>query len=320
MIEIKDTSMKFINFEIKITMKKPYTILLPVDYSKSSEYVERYALKLCDMLPAELAVVHVYSINYPDPTNPLGYAVDLTKLYNTELEHLNNHVKEMVDKYGYSDKDIRIKTEVVEGTVAASIATYAESNKIDLIVAGTHEKRELREYIFGTHTLELIRMAKVPVLAIPEGAVYQAWKNIVLTTAFRDGELSVARYTEKLSEKFGAQFEILHLEASGDDKWEDQLMADDFKEKLTKTIKDKNIRINMKGPSEDLVADIKAHCKENQTDLLVISPSKTYFLERLFGQHLSPGLLMHTEIPLLCVPDAYGENEDVYLGFLDENL
>ena len=50
---------------------------------------------------------------------------------------------------------------------------------MELVVMGTHGASGLKELFFGSNTEKVIRYSKVPVIAVPDGAVIDAISNIV---------------------------------------------------------------------------------------------------------------------------------------------
>lgn len=282
-------------------MKKPYTVLLPVDYSVQSEYACRYALHLCKEMPAEIHLIHVYKLPYPDPTDPMKYAVDLSKVYNMEMDRLEKYAYELLDKYGYNKDEVRIQLEVLEGDVSSRISEYAKANNNDLILVGTHDRHEIREYIWGTHTLEIVRKSEIPVMAIPENSVYRPWRKILYATNLRYIEFPVLEFLVKMSRRSEAIFEIMHIDTEGEDKWETMAEFDEFKEEVTKTINYDKLRINTIYEQKDVADSLMNYCEVNDFDMIAVNPARPNISEWVFGKRVTRDLLYKASVPILCV-------------------
>lgn len=282
-------------------MKKPYTVLLPVDYSVQSEYACRYALHLCTELPAEIHLIHVYKIPYPDPTDPLKYAVDLSKVYNMEMDRLEKYAYELLDKYGYNKDEVRIQLEALEGDIATRIAEYAKINQNDLILLGTHDRHELREYLWGTHTMEIVNKSEIPVMAIPENSVFRSWRKILYATNLRYIEFPVMEYLVKMSRRSEAILEIMHIETEGEDKWETMAEFDKFKEDISKTIDYDKLRINTLYDQKNIADSLMSYCEANGFDMIAVNPARPNISEWVFGRRVTRDLLYKASVPILCV-------------------
>jgi nucleotide-binding universal stress UspA family protein len=55
---------------------------------------------------------------------------------------------------------------VREGTPAAALCEYADDHGVDLIAMGTAGRTGLDRYLLGSTTEQVIRRARVPVLAV----------------------------------------------------------------------------------------------------------------------------------------------------------
>jgi nucleotide-binding universal stress UspA family protein len=64
------------------------------------------------------------------------------------------------------DADVDVVTEVREGTPAAALCEYADDHGVDLIAMGTAGRTGLDRYLLGSTTEQVIRRARVPVLAV----------------------------------------------------------------------------------------------------------------------------------------------------------
>ncbi|MBL7836478.1 MAG: universal stress protein [Bacteroidetes bacterium] len=282
-------------------MKKPYTILLPVDYSAQSEHACRFALHLCKDLPAELQILHVYKEPIPDASNPGLYAVDLSKLYQLEKTRLEQYVYELLDKFGFNIQDLRIKLEVLEGDIAFQITQFAHQNQCNIILAGTHNKQELREYIWGTHTLEIVRNSEITVLAIPEGSVYRTWRKMLYASNLRHLEFPVIELLVQICKRTDAVLEIMHIETEEDDKWEKLAEFETFRDNIMKAIGYDKLRLNTMHDQVFVSESLIEYANENGFDVIAVSPSRPSITEIIFGKHISKELLYHSQLPILCV-------------------
>jgi len=137
-------------------------ILAPVDFSAHAERAVRRAATLAKEHDASLTLLHVVEdfVLYDDFYDPL---VPVTIEYEDALmeaagERLANWVKEL----GLEPA----RMEVLPGTAAGTILSYAEAQKVDLIVMGTHGRKGLAR-LLGSTTHSVLNRARCEVLSVP---------------------------------------------------------------------------------------------------------------------------------------------------------
>jgi len=137
-------------------------VLIPVDLSKISEHLVAYGVTLAEKLKATIHLVfvlediHQYAGLYvPHPS--LGtLQADLkteaqNKLKDFEEEHLHGK---------------RVQSAVLVGDPAPEIIRYVGDNDIDLILMGTHGRKGLDRFIFGSVAEKVVKSSPVPVLTV----------------------------------------------------------------------------------------------------------------------------------------------------------
>ena len=139
------------------------TILFATDFSEGSKNALPYAVDLAKRYEAKLYFMHVIY----DVARTTGWYVphisveeiynDLEKSAKTELE--KTFVEEMRGFKG-------IEHVVLKGTPYEEICRFAEDNKIDIIVLGTHGRKGIDRMIFGSTAEQVVRHAPCPVLSV----------------------------------------------------------------------------------------------------------------------------------------------------------
>ncbi len=131
-------------------------ILCPIDFSPDNKAANEYASMLADSTGAKIIYLHTF---LPDVTYGSPALFDSKKEEKRLLAKLEEEFKPAL-------KNI-VGSYVVEfGTPADRITHFANENKIDLIVMGTHGRTGLRRVIMGSVAEAVIRRAECPVLAI----------------------------------------------------------------------------------------------------------------------------------------------------------
>ena len=138
-------------------------ILFATDFSEGSSHALPYAADIARQYGAKLFLVHVIY----DVAMSAGWYVphvsideiynDMEKSARAELE------KSFVDEMrGLGD----IERVVLKGIPYEEISKFAEEQKIDLVVLGTHGRRGIDRMLFGSTAEQVVRNAPCPVLSV----------------------------------------------------------------------------------------------------------------------------------------------------------
>jgi universal stress protein A len=144
------------DFALSLRLK---SILVPIDFSTSSQRAFEYALPLARQFEAEITLLHA--------VEPPPYAMDLSYIPRSEgfptaskkqeLEELGNRTvgRELL-------KDVIVQV----GTAFEVITTVARDREIDLIVLTTDGKTGLKPGLMGSTAERVVRHAPCPVLVV----------------------------------------------------------------------------------------------------------------------------------------------------------
>jgi len=138
-------------------------ILVPVDFSENSAKIVRFAQFLADKCKAEMYFVFVVQ-SFEDYS---GFFVPHMPVARFEEELLQSAEKKMKEFLGeHLASGIPHRGKVLSGDVAEEIILYAEEEKIDLIVMGTHGYKGLEKILFGSVAEKVVKTASCPVMTV----------------------------------------------------------------------------------------------------------------------------------------------------------
>ncbi len=144
-------------------MKEIGKILFPVDLSEASPKIAPWVLDFAERFDAEIHLLFVVrNLEYLSSVH-----VPVVSISTLEAEIIKGaevKIEEFSDTYfkGYR----ACKTRVVVGDAAEEILKYAETEKIGLIIIGTHGRKGIDRILFGSVAEKVIKMSPVPVLSI----------------------------------------------------------------------------------------------------------------------------------------------------------
>jgi nucleotide-binding universal stress UspA family protein len=136
----------------------PRRILVPVDFSESSEPALKFAAKLAAGFKAELSLLHVI-----EPCLPTGdLALDLARMRIDFKKGAQRRLEELLKRCSMACRAV-----VRAGSPSQQILEEAEEIGADLIVIGTHGRTGLPHLLIGSVAERVLRLAYCPVLVLP---------------------------------------------------------------------------------------------------------------------------------------------------------
>ena len=139
-------------------------ILCPIDFSEFSVRAYRHALSLAEHYRAKVVALHVVELfRFPSA----GFAAS-AGLYDEFCQAAREGGKEQLQEFVKNHTHDEIQPELVvhQGIASDSILAFAQAQKTDVIVMGTHGRRGYDRLMLGSVTNRVIRRAPSPVLVV----------------------------------------------------------------------------------------------------------------------------------------------------------
>lgn len=270
-------------------MKK---ILYATDFSKSAEKAFSFALKIAEKHEAELIMLHVFDI-------PTIY----TQPYTNDPFEMKRHAirgwkDELAEFFMKHKTDVKVKYVAIENnSVTKGILSVIKENDPGLIVIGCKGKNKLQEAMVGSTTKDLIKASPVPVLAIPEKAIYREFMDVLYATDFQEADIEAIGQLADLVEPYDPEINAIHVstykEFMGDEKMEW------FKDLVRDNIKDTKITFELL-LSDNVFDKLNEYIRHHDFDMLVmLEKERSGLFDRLFHTDLVTKMEFHTFLPLL---------------------
>ena len=145
-------------------MIKLEKILMPTDFSSSSENAMRYAVSFAKEYNAELVVLHVihepHRLRRVTTTLP-GEEID--KIITDEIGVVKKAMEQFVKDFS---EGVKVKTLIKTGIAIVEIVESAKEENVDMIVIGTHGQTGTRHALIGSVAERVVRNAHCPVFTV----------------------------------------------------------------------------------------------------------------------------------------------------------
>ncbi len=162
-------------------------ILLPTDFSDNSKNAIYFAMQF---FKNELCTFYLFNVQKTSgyTTDDLMVASANTSIHESVISEAKQKLTIVIEdlKSKYPDQNYSYHTITDYDVFIDAIRQAIISKNIDLIVMGTNGATGASEVVFGSNTLNVIRKIDCPVLAIPQGYVYQNLKTVLLAIDYRD--------------------------------------------------------------------------------------------------------------------------------------
>jgi len=142
-------------------------LLFCTDFSENADYAFKFAYGVAKRDEGLLYILHVLPDN-PNQAYIDGFIAqeDLEKIQKNIEEDLVNNYKERYAKK--IEGEIEFETVTKSGRADKEILEFAEKEKVDLIVMGTHGRTGIEHVFFGSVAEEVLQHSLLPVFVIPD--------------------------------------------------------------------------------------------------------------------------------------------------------
>lgn len=276
-----------------------YNILLPTDFSDNSWNAIQYALQLFKDRECTFHLLNVYK--------PIIYQAQYIEVRNVQID-LIDEIKESSMKQ--LDMQLaKINSEFENeyhtfckissfNTLENEIKTLCKKYIIDFIAMGTKGASGITEVLFGSNTVDVIKNAKCPVLAIPNSFSFESPREILFSSDYEiDFQKKLLQPMVDIASLTNARIAVLNA-SYGHDLSEKQK---DNKKKLEVLLKNTSYlfhNVINKNISEAIV-NFQLRARVN---FLVMVNNKHSFFENLFLKSKINEIAFHLNIPFLVIP------------------
>ncbi len=189
-------------------------VLVPSDFSDESWYALDYARSIARLYESQIFLVHVN-----EPAN----LIEPPEAAWVNEERIEKELAEQLEQAGAALRSEGFQAHAlsVTGMIQDEIVSVVKTNKIDLVVIGTHGRRGWSRFFLGSEAETVMRHVRCPVLMVGPAAATvtnQVWhpKHLICATTFDPGSAWIAAYAYRLARQHQAEFTLLNVETSID--------------------------------------------------------------------------------------------------------
>ena len=268
-------------------------ILVPSDFSNSSNNAALYAAKFARKINAEIILFHVIHFEHP-PMVQVFESIEHT-IEEISVSDASRDCVLLVDELKSKVKGLQISFTVIPGfPIEDVIENYATANSIDLIIIGTKGANGLQKVFFGSKAVAIINKSSIPVITVPEHSSFNNVELIVYASDMHKTRSEIQKIIP-LAKLLDASIDILHVLPSNSKK---KIDTASVKNNLIKKYKYQKISFHI-AHNGDIIEGINKFIVDVKADILAMYTHEIGFFENFFKTSFSREEAFHSLIPLL---------------------
>ena len=258
------------------------TILVGVDFTKSSENTIDYAVALAKQSESKILMFHGLMAPVAHTTSGLVFfeGPDIIKDAEKKLKDLQTELSK-------NNPTITFDYEVSYDNIREKTQKLANKGKISIAVMGLESKSKISKFIYGTTSADVSGKIDCPVITVPEKYKHQALKKVIIAI---DNKESISSGLSKRIHLFlknsGAEAEYVHIIT------EDELILG---EKNKHPFPVTNVK------SKDFQTGISNYAKKSNADAIMLISHNYNLFHSLFIESNSKKIILSSKIPVISI-------------------
>jgi len=278
-------------------------ILIPVDFTETSEAATSRAVTLAKLFKAEIFLIHVIEFS--------GYyfsVIPETQIMLPSILEIEKGVKnkmEMMQKIIKRQSGIMPQVYITTGSIHSEVISFSENKKIDLIVMGTHGAAGYKELFIGSNAQRVVSLSEIPVLTMQKKSSKTKFKNILIPIDNSLHSREKVNLAMIIAEKFGARIHVVGLPDSNDKQ-----ELDKFKikcESVENIIRTGKLQYKITFVhGKNLAQSAMNYASKNKCDLIIINTGHESKSTGIFLGAFAQQIVNHSKVPVLSFRHSEG--------------
>lgn len=267
-------------------------IIVPIDFSDCSITALKYAINISMHLKAKISVVHAYTApaTFSEAILPDRFP-DIESEAKQKFDRIRSELPGIEDVFESFLVDHAFPTDVIR--------YITKTREADMIVMGTKGASGIKELLIGSNALDVVNHSEIPVLVVPEMATVNNPHNIALAVDYSAvPPREVFNPLISMADGFRTGVHILNISPTSRIGNTEAQQARKFEQYF------KQLRHNYHFEVDTNVEDgINTYVLEQGINLLSIVRREHTVFEQWFQPGTMKKMVLHTQVPLLVLPD-----------------
>ncbi|MCD6018385.1 MAG: hypothetical protein K0S53_1506 [Bacteroidetes bacterium] len=258
------------------------TILVGVDFTKSSENTINYAIKLAKQSGSKILLFHALTAPVIHTTSGLVF-MDNNKAKNDAEKEM----KTLLAGLSKKNSSVKFDMEITYEGIKERVKKLAKNKKINLVVLGLETKTKIESFINKTTSLDLTGRIDCPVITVSEKYKNHSLKKMIIAIDNKEN------LKAGLSKRIHAIIDLLKMEA----EFVHVITEDELNIRQTH-----NRQINVTNiKSADFKTGLSSYAKKTKADLIMLISNNYGAFYSLFVDSHSKKMILTSNIPVISV-------------------
>ncbi|GAB5564960.1 MAG: universal stress protein [Winogradskyella sp.] len=274
-----------------IKMKK---IIIPVDFSKHSEYALETGAVIAKKYDAELIVMHMLELSESIFSSSSSERNEETAFM---LMVTNKRFEEFLDK-PYLE-GLTVTPMIKHHKVLKEVSQVSGEEKADLIVIGSRGHNDHDGIFTGSNTEKVVRYSETPVFVVKSKPSDMDYDNVVLGCDFTEKSITAVKNALSVLSELSKKVTLLHVNLPN----LSFLSTDEINEKVSNFLTVAGLEdadLNIDFTADHAVEDgILNYARRTAADAVSIITHGRTGLSNFFGGSISEDLVNHSRLPVI---------------------
>jgi nucleotide-binding universal stress UspA family protein len=277
-------------------------ILVPTDFSEPSQAAIQVAGVMARQLGSTVYLAHAVAPMPASPEALLGYAEPLLDAAERDLEALS---------FSSGLKNVAVKRVVRNGYPVPELLEFIESERVGLVISGTHGRGGVKRLLLGSVAEELCRSAPCPVMTVGPHFLHGnlltgGINHILYPMDLSDESRAALKSVHELAEEFGALVTFVHvLPIEAGSNPDARTLATPLKDEMRKAaaaagIRDCEFEVEF-GDPHDVILRL---AKERSISLIALGVRSSFGLASHFPGNVAYKVMVGATCPVMMVRAA----------------
>ncbi len=279
------------------------TILVAMDFSEKSKNALKVASKMAVRHGAKLIVshmIHAYYIVDRGGKQVIGSQTvqDNIDRANSKLTKIKQNLQERYN--------LEIETKIGTQNIVDCINEYVISDDVDLVVMGMSGRQNVKQFILGSNSYNVLLYANCSVLLVPENFKKTSFKKILLPVRVEHELDQKADLSILLADKNNGGINLLGV-GDPDSDLDVKEAYIDLKKNLLLKSADYMSEFHLSHDNAEIIAQA---AKNNESDIILLADEDEESWKSFMADNFFKKIINKTDIPLLIVKSKLKRIQD----------
>jgi nucleotide-binding universal stress UspA family protein len=271
-------------------------ILVPCDFSETSENALNYAIELAKYLSCELILLHINQITAV--SSEFGMTAYPLSEMASDSKKILHEIADGIKKREPLISNITHYSEI--GNATDVIVEYSSKEDVVLTVMGINgHGNKLMKLFFGSTAVNVSRNIEKPVIIVPPAVKYKKIQNIAYACDYdKNIETNLSLIQLKyINALLGADLHVLHVIPQNHELNKQESHVDCYVEQKLENAAHKTFIISDDDVTEGLLEFISNH----DIDIIIVEPKKHSFFHNIFYPSITNEIAFFSPLPVLTI-------------------